>query len=693
MKALSWIFLALTSLTLQAQTDDALPWKRFDLEGHAAFVLLPEPELRSAQMPWVLYAPTFDLRLPNPKDEGWMLRQFLAKGIAVAGVDVGESYGNRAGRALYSALHETMVRDYQAHQRAALLARSRGGLMLYNWAADNPDNVAAIAGIYPVCNLRSYPGLAKACGAYGLTESELENRLSEHNPIERLAPLAKAQIPIFHIHGDADKVVPLAENSALIAERYHALGGKMTLQVAPEQGHNMWEGFFQCQELVDFIVAEVTPPRRPNVVFILIDDLGWSDLRVQGNAAVHTPHIDRFAAEGMRFTDAYAAAPVCSPTRAAILTGLSPARLAITNHLPDQERFTPKDPVLLPAKTEDRLALSHITLAERFKEAGYATGFLGKWHLSGPGKGEAAFEPTAQGFDLNIGGCGYGGPPTFFDPYRIPNLEPRREGEYLPERLADEAISFMKTQTEAENPFLLFLWNYTVHWPMEAPQALLDKYADHRGPGLNDSRYGAMIEAMDASMGRVFAALDALGQRDNTLVIFTSDNGGFSGVADNRPLRAGKGYLYEGGIRVPLIARWPGVIPPGSLSDEPVISMDFFPTLLEAAGIPLEQSSDGESLLPLFRQDATNFTREAIYFHYPNYAFHRSNRLGSAMRQGPYKLIERFDDGSLELYHLGDDLGETNDLATTEPDRAQAMAAQLKQWRERSGARMPVRVE
>jgi arylsulfatase A-like enzyme len=262
-------------------------------------------------------------------------------------------------------------------------------------------------------------------------------------------------------------------------------------------------------------------PERPNVVFVLIDDLGWMDLRCQGNKAVQTPRIDRLAKEGMRFTDAYAAAPVCSPTRAAILTGQAPARLQITNHIPDRESFLPDNPKLLPAPMRDHLPLEADTIAERFQAAGYATAFMGKWHLSGPREGLPQFEPDKQGFDLNVGGCGFGGPSTFFDPYRIPHLPSRKPGEYLPDRLADEAITFITDHRQ--EPFMLFLWNYTVHWPMEAPQPLLDKYAGHQGPGLNDPRYGAMIEGMDMAIGRVLDAVDRLGLRENTLVIFTSD--------------------------------------------------------------------------------------------------------------------------------------------------------------------------
>ena len=676
----------------RAEEPGDFQWNRFEIEGCSAFVILPDVEKRRAKIPWVYYAPTFDRRLPSSKDEGWMMRQFLDQGIAIAGVDVGESYGSPAGREVYSALYEKLIADHHFDAKACLLARSRGGLMLYSWAADHPDKVRCIAGIYPVCNLRSYPGLAKACGAYGLTESQFEEALPIHNPINRLAQLAKANVPIHHIHGDVDKVVPSSANSEIVAKRYHELGGTMTLEVAEGQGHNMWEGFFKSQPLVDFVISNAVVPKKPNILFVLIDDLGWMDLHVQGNAAVHTPNIDRLAAEGMRFTDNYAASPVCSPTRAAILTGLSPARLAITNHLPEQARFIPDNPKVLPAKTLEHLPLEHVTIAERLKESGYATGFIGKWHLSGPGEGKPEFQPTAQGFDMNIGGCGYGGPPTFFDPYQIPNLEPRRKGEYLPERLADDALSFMKAQKDAGDPFMLFLWNYTVHWPMEAPEDLLEKYASHDGPGLNDSRYGAMIEAMDKSIGRVLKGLDDMGLREETLVIFTSDNGGFGGVADNRPLRKEKGYLYEGGIRVPLIMRWPGKIEPGVISAEPVVSMDLYPTLLEVAGLEVPGELDGESLIPVL-QSTGDLERDSLFFHYPNYAFHRGNRLGSAMRQCPYKLIENFDDGSLELYHLDEDMSEARNLAKADPDRASRMAKRLDEWRKASGARLPIPVE
>ncbi|MEK6235144.1 MAG: sulfatase, partial [Planctomycetales bacterium] len=364
-----------------------------------------------------------------------------------------------------------------------------------------------------------------------------------------------------------------------------------------------------------------------------------------------------------------------------------------TNHI-TYRKFIPKDSTLEPAETKMALPLKEITIAERLKEAGYATGFFGKWHLADTpkrdGLGASEFYPEHQGFDVNLGGCAHGGPPSYFDPYRIHNLKDRREGEYLPDRLADEAIRFMKQNRD--KPFFVSLWNYTVHWPMQAPSELIKKYEKRLGPGLKDARYGAMIEAMDAAIGRVFSAIDDLELANRTVVIFTSDNGGFTGVADNRPLRSGKGFLWEGGIRVPLIIRWPGATKPGSVSNTPVVSMDLHPTILAAAGLKpgAGQAPDGESLLPLLRNQG-RLHRSAVFFHYPNYAWHSANRLGSAVRKGDFKLIERFDDGSVELYNLKNDLGETRDLATQMPDQAAELKQLLHAWRKETGAAIPTR--
>lgn len=437
------------------------------------------------------------------------------------------------------------------------------------------------------------------------------------------------------------------------------------------------------------LALECPAALKPNILFILIDDMGWMDLGCQGNPHVKTPNIDRFAMEGVRFTDAYAPAPVCSPTRAALMTGHSPARLHLTNHLPHQNRFTPPESKLLPAEMRDHLPLEYTTIAERLRdEAGYATAFIGKWHLY---KGrEEKFAAQFQGFDINIGGCSYGGPPTFFDPYRIPFLTDRKKGEYLPDRLADETISFMQKQVQAKKPFYVALWNYTVHWPMEAPGEFVAKWADKPKVGYNHKVYPAMLETMDLAIARVLEELGRLKIEEETFVVFTSDNGPFGGVGDARPLRADKGHLYEGGIRVPLIVRWPGKVAAGTVREDPVILTDFYPTLLEVAGLKTRKHypGDGQSLLPVLTGEA-DLQRDALFWHYPNFAFHRDNRLGSAIRMGDYKLIEFFDKNEVELYNLREDLGEKKNLAGVEAGRVEEMRKRLSRWREKSGARMP----
>ncbi len=437
------------------------------------------------------------------------------------------------------------------------------------------------------------------------------------------------------------------------------------------------------------LALECPAALKPNILFILIDDMGWMDLGCQGNPHVKTPNIDRFAMEGVRFTNAYAPAPVCSPTRAALMTGHSPARLHLTNHLPHQNRFTPPESKLLPAEMRDHLPLEYTTIAERLRdEAGYATAFIGKWHLY---KGrEEKFAAQFQGFDINIGGCSYGGPPTFFDPYRIPFLTDRKKGEYLPDRLADETISFIQKQVQAKKPFYVALWNYTVHWPMEAPEEFVAKWADKPKVGYNHKVYPAMLETMDLAIARVLEELGRLKIEEETFVVFTSDNGPFGGVGDARPLRADKGHLYEGGIRVPLIVRWPGKVAAGTVREDPVILTDFYPTLLEVAGLKTRKHypGDGESLLPVLTGEA-DLQRDALFWHYPNFAFHRDNRLGSAIRMGDYKLIEFFDRNEVELYNLREDLGEKKNLAGVEAGRVEEMRKRLSRWREKSGARMP----
>lgn len=436
------------------------------------------------------------------------------------------------------------------------------------------------------------------------------------------------------------------------------------------------------------------PAARPNIVLIMADDLGWKDLHCYGNPTLDTPALDRLAVEGVRFTNGYAAAPVCTPTRAAIMTGLSPARLQITNHAPGHEPgFHLPGSALQEAAWQPFLALKRVTLAERLQDAGYTTAFLGKWHLShrkgrdAHGLYEPQLRPEHQGFDLNVGGCDYGGPPSYFAPYRLPNLTAQADGEYLPERLADEAIAFVRAQP-AEQPFFLCWWNYSVHYPFQAPEELIVKYRGREKAGNENPTYSAMIEGMDRAIGRLLAALDARGLTNNTLVVFTSDNGPFA--ADVRPLRGEKGYLYEGGIRVPWIVRWPGVVPAETVSSDPIISTDLFPTLLAAAGVEqdADESCDGVDLMPMLRGEATLPPRD-LTFHYPNYAFHKQNRLGSAIRRGDYKLIHFYDDDSVELYDLAEDLSEETDLSATLPDLAADLREELARELAAAGARFP----
>ena len=455
-------------------------------------------------------------------------------------------------------------------------------------------------------------------------------------------------------------------------------------------------------ELLPFIAGAALPlaapsvraeSSKPNIVVIMADDLGWRDLHGFGNTQVDTPHLDRLAEEGMKFTQAYAASPVCTPTRAAMMTGQSPARLGITNHAPgNPDGFSLPGSDLQEPRTARHLALSSTTIAERLRAAGYATAHIGKWHLSHvqptgeSGVTEPDLRPEQQGFSVNIGGCGHGGPPSYFAPYRIPALKDGPAGEYLPERLADEAIHFMRAYRDG--PFFLNWWPYSVHYPMQAREALIAKYRQRKG--IKDPVYAAMIEAMDTAIGRFLKELDEAGLRERTLVLFTSDNGGYD--SDNAPLRGLKGMLYEGGIRVPWMVRWPGRVKPGSICDTPVISTDCFPTLLEAAGlqpspdVPL----DGRSLVRLLEGSA-DLERDTLCFHYPNYAFHKQNRLGSAIRKGRFKLIRFYDTDDVELYDLSTDIGETRNLAGSSPQLARELNTSLDAWLRDAGARLPVK--
>ncbi len=452
--------------------------------------------------------------------------------------------------------------------------------------------------------------------------------------------------------------------------------------------------------------ARCSRPKKPNFLFILVDDLGWSDLGCYGSSFYETPNLDRLAAQGMRFTDAYAACPVCSPTRAAIMTGRHPVRVDITDWIPGRD---PKNRKLLGPQDRDELALEETTLAEVLKQAGYKTFFAGKWHLGGVG-----FYPEDQGFDVNKGGHEKGSPPGgYYVPYKNPKLADGPKGEYLTDRLTDESIAFLKEKSG--EPFLLYLSFYTVHTPIQACKRYLDHFRkkaaalpetssprerpEHEGRTRlrqDVPEYATMVRAMDENVGRLLDALDELGLAKETVVIFTSDNGGLSTLRKrgwptcNLPLRAGKGWCYEGGVRVPLIVRAPGVTRKGTVCAEPVVSMDFFPTMLQLAGLPLqpEKHLDGLSLLPLLRGDKERLPRENLYWHYPHY--HGSTWTpGAAIRCRDWKLIEFYDYEKVELYNLKEDPGERHDRAAEMPEKRDELLAKLHKWQKELGAKMP----
>jgi arylsulfatase A len=440
--------------------------------------------------------------------------------------------------------------------------------------------------------------------------------------------------------------------------------------------------------------ARPTGDAQTNVVLILIDDLGWKDLGCYGSSFYRTPHIDRLAEEGMRFTDGYAACNVCSPTRAAIMTGTYPARLLLTQWLPSG-RWSRTKHRLREGRYLANLPLEEVTIAEALREAGYHTGFMGKWHLGT----ETYYYPEHQGFDVNIAGRDYGAPGSYFYPFEgswtIPTTGLKlhkesplsgKQGDYLPDRLAEEAEAFIRDN--AHRPFFLMLSHYAVHTPLQGKPDKLARYERvAKGEQQGKPAYAAMVESIDDSVGRVMKTLHELDLDERTLLIFTSDNGGFARATDNSPLRANKGSNYEGGIRVPVIIKWPGRTKPGSISREPVISTDFYPTILAVTGQPLRphQHVDGESLVPILTGSG-NLERRALYWHYPHYNRHPHSFPSGVIRAGDWKLIEAFETGELTLYNLARNLGETNNLSNREPAKVVELHNKLKAWRRDVGA-------
>lgn len=461
------------------------------------------------------------------------------------------------------------------------------------------------------------------------------------------------------------------------------------------------------------------PDKPMNVLFILVDDYGWMDASYNGSTFYETPNIDKLAATGMAFTDGYAACPVCSPTRAAILSGKVPGRLNTTDFFGGPQGSAVRQRIeegkgrwnrpLIPADYTPQLPLEEVTFAEALKGAGYATFFAGKWHL-----GDTGFGPTDQGFDINVAGHRGGGPygnGRYFHPFpdEMPNLT-SEPGDHLPARLAEETAKFITKNKERR--FLAYLSFYSVHTPLMGREDLVAYYEDKRermglenqwgqeGPRKvrlvqEHAVYAAMVHAMDEAVGEVLDTLEKQGLADNTLVVLTGDNGGLSTSeghpTSNLPLRAGKGWLYEGGIREPTIVRWPGLTEPGSRSSVPMTSTDYYPTILAAAALDAkpQQHMDGVSLVPVLSGQAAELQRDAIYWHYPHYG-NQGGTPGSAIRMGDWKLIKFYTPGKdPELYNLKDDLGEQNNLAEKKPAMTKKLLAMLEAHLEETDSRLP----
>jgi arylsulfatase A len=433
--------------------------------------------------------------------------------------------------------------------------------------------------------------------------------------------------------------------------------------------------------------AHAQPAARPNFVFILADDLGARDLAPDGNTFHETPAIAGLARDGVRFSNGYAACPVCSPTRASIMTGKYPARLKVTDWIAGRRQWPTARVITPPNKLQ--LGLEEVTLAEALKPLGYFNAHVGKWHLGGQG-----YAPGQQGFDVNIAGDHRGAPRSFFGPFDMPNFPAGTKDDELTERLTEEACSIIIKQKRGV-PFFLHFAHYTVHTPIQARAAMAEKYRGRlKGGEFPDPVYAAMVESLDHSVAAIRRALEQAGLARDTVIVLFSDNGGlrYEGggkrlVTTNTPLRAGKGHLYEGGIRSPLYMHWPGVTQPGRVIDAPVSSIDFFPTLLEMAGTKPGLPVDGLSLAPLLRGGPAP-ARDALYWHYPHYS-NQGGAPGGAIRSGDWKLIQFYEDMRVELYNLKDDPGETRNLALRNAAKARELHAKLRQWRTETNALMP----
>ena len=444
-----------------------------------------------------------------------------------------------------------------------------------------------------------------------------------------------------------------------------------------------------------FVLNSFAQKEKPNIIFLLVDDLGWADFGCYGASFNETPNIDRLSKESMRFTNAYAACTVCSPSRAAILTGRYPARLHLTDWIEGHKYPYAK---LSVPDWKTKIEHKRVLLPEALQQEGYTTQFIGKWHLMPIDKPEfKEHYPTNHGFDTNIGGREWGSPKgrgKYFSPFDMPNLNDGEKGDYLTDKLTDAAIEFLEKQKK-ENPFFLYFSYYTLHGPVMAPENLVNKYKqkaenfnNYKNEFLNPDRAG-MVESLDTSIGRIMDKLNELHLSENTIVILTGDNGGNYDETTG-DLKGYKGFSHEGGVREPYIIKWKNQIEANSVCDEVVMGTDFYPTILDLVGAPLQpkEHKDGISLLPLLFGKEKHIQRDAVYWHYPHY--HRTKPYG-AIRKGDWKLIEFFEDGDLELYNLKTDPFETTNVVSLNKKIASNLLYDLKKWREDVQAQMPTK--
>lgn len=442
--------------------------------------------------------------------------------------------------------------------------------------------------------------------------------------------------------------------------------------------------------LLSCFSKHVKQESKPNILFILVDDLGWSDTGFMGSPVYETPNLDKLAMQSVVFSNGYAPAANCAPSRACILTGKNTPRHGIYT-VGSSERGRAKDRKLIPTPNTDTLDESFVTMAEVLKSKGYTTGTIGKWHLSD--------NPLTQGFDINIAGSHAGHPKSYFSPYKNPALEDGEDGEYLTDRLTDEAIQFMADNNK--NPFFLYLPYFTVHTPLQGKEGLVKKYKEKlKGDDRFNAKYGAMVESMDENVGKLLNKLDELGITDNTLVIFSSDNGGLASVSSQFPIRAGKGSYYEGGIRVPFVVRWPNEIQNTRIDSTAVSGLDIFPTVLDIINEDINYDLDGTSLLSLLTKNKP-LEERSLFWHFPIYlqsvnpekeqardSLFRT-RPGSAMRKGNWKLHEYFEDSAIELYNLETDIREQNNLSEEHPEKVKELYDELQAWRTKTNAPVP----